>query len=387
MTLAKAAGGMARLRLLLAIGGFIAGSGAALADDNPLEHSLTFTLQQNYIMAEGVFEADSSAQFDQFLANNGHADGVWNIPLFIHSGGGDLGQALIIGYTLRGHAMSTVAFDFCASACTYMMMGGVNRVVAKNTQYGVHQFYSEKALATPDTPFFSAQEVSQQQNLLASLHDYADEMGVKPRIVDIASHTAPSGATWLSHQQLVDLGVDNVPSTDPEGQSAEAIAIPGVTDGAVTDQSDAAFLESLKIPEDSPPVKLVGIASYNAKALARRVIMAETLALPDLEASLTNAYGMRVRTLNGVVDEAVVVAEKRRMAQSWGVRRRTIEENSVVADCDSVGISCTVTGIFSSELGLDENSFIATSHWRFTCEVMLPLTLPRVTSETLEQVE
>jgi hypothetical protein len=366
----------------------LGGAPQAAADDlgDALDQPLSFTLKDGMISAEGAFEVDSAIVFLKFLAENGKLTDSWNIPLFIRSPGGALDAAKAIGAMVRSHDMSVVAYDLCASACTYMMMGGVNRVVAKNTRFGVHQFSFEAASAEPDKPFFSANDIAKQQDDVASLHDYADEMGVNPRVVDVASHTRPDGITWLTRQQLVDFRIDNVQSADPEGQEANAITIPGVTEPQVAAGGDISILEALKIHVDKPKIKITSIAAASAIGLTRRVILAETLALPDLENALDKAYGLHVEYNGGLRNGDEVVADKRRKASSWGVRRREIDDSTLNATCDENGISCTVTGEFDSALGVSEGGFVSQSRWRFTCEVMLPLTLPRVTAETMVQV-
>ena len=82
-----------------------------------------------------------------------------------------------------------------------------------------------------------------------------------------------------------------------------------------------------------------------------------------------------------------VVAEKRRMVSEWGVRRRSIDENSLSVECEKDDLYCTVSGEYDYDLGVSEGGFISTARWRFTMDVMLPLVLPRVTSERVSKVE
>ena len=59
----------------------------AAPEDVP-DHDLSFVLKIGYILAEGVFVEDTAEKFKAFLAENGKADGTWNISLYIQSLGG-----------------------------------------------------------------------------------------------------------------------------------------------------------------------------------------------------------------------------------------------------------------------------------------------------------
>lgn len=73
-------------------------SSAVLAapEDVP-DHDLSFVLKVGYILAEGVFVEDTAEKFKAFLAENGKADGTWNISLYIQSLGGPLDAAMEMG--------------------------------------------------------------------------------------------------------------------------------------------------------------------------------------------------------------------------------------------------------------------------------------------------
>jgi len=46
-----------------------------------------------------------------------------------------------------------------------------------------------------------------------------------------------------------------------------------------------------------------------------------------------------------------------------------------------------VSGDYDYELGVEEGGFISKARWHFTMEVMLPLVLPRVTSEMVTKAD
>ncbi|MCA0433338.1 MAG: ATP-dependent Clp protease proteolytic subunit [Proteobacteria bacterium] len=342
----------------------------ALADD-----VMSFRMENGSIVATGAFALDTADSFRAFLAANGHAEGAWNTALFINSPGGNLVAALDMGRTIRERGISVVAVDLCASACTYMLMGGVNRVVTKDTRYAVHQFANGEALLNPEQPFYSAKDMEVFQALLADLHDYALTMGIDTQVVAIASRTPPDKVTVLTRAELLSYNVDNVPTANPEGQPREDVSIPGV----IGDSNVATILPPLPVQ----PIKFNGLAATVAEAMARRIVMAETLDGPGMEASLANTYAINVN-FNGQARSADdIMAEKRRMVADWGVRRRAIEDGSLEVHCSMNSIFCNVSGVYVYELGVSEDGFISKNRWRFSYEIILPLDMPRVTAETL----
>jgi len=356
-------------------------SAAARADDAWMQNVMTFSLEGDHIVAEGAFAPDTAGTFGAFLAANFPDNGPLNKALYIRSPGGALAAAVTMGETLRRRGMSVVAYDMCASACTYMLMGGINRVVTREAQYGVHQFSFGEAGADPDKPLFTARDVETHQIMVGELADYADAMGVDPRVVVVASRTPPKDMTFLTRQQLVAYKVDNVPVDNPDGQSNSNVMIPGVTE-----QQSAAAPASTSIFE-SLQIRPHRIASTIALATARRLVMAETQDLVAMEESLANSYASNSEYNGRLMSGDAVVAEKRRMVSEWGVRRRNIHEDTLSATCEEDDLYCTVTGEYDYALGLSETGFISESRWRFTMEVILPLVLPRVSEERVTKAE
>jgi hypothetical protein len=268
-----------------------------------------------------------------------------------------------------------------------MMMGGVNRVVTKGTLYGIHQISFTGPEADPNAPIFSPSFMVEFQKNIATLQDYVDEMGVNPRIIGLASKTPPDDIDWLTREELIAMRVENVPYTEDDGQSYEALNIPGVTGEETFD------LSSLELPtiynqlSGTPPIKLESLAKGVAQSLARRVVLAETQSVDEMERSLLNSYALSVDYNGQRWSGAEILAEKRRMIKDWGVRRRVIDENTVNVDCTDGDAACTVTGEYTSELGLSEDGFISKARWRFSCEVIMPMSAPRVVRETSELLQ
>ena len=352
----------------------------AAPEDVP-DHDLSFVLKDGYILAEGVFVDDTAEKFKLFLADNGKAEGAWNIPLYIQSLGGSLGAAMEMGQMLREHGMSTVSFNWCASACTYMMMGGVNRVVAKDGVYAVHQFSYDNSI-DPQKLVYSNADLQHFQDLVASLNDYTKALGVDPEVVSIASHTPPSTTTNLTREQLVKLVVENVPTDQPDGQDIAAIAIPGVN------APDKKILEELALP-DTPNVfsiKPHGLTKLAAQGVVRRLILAQTEDVASLKKTLSARYGNYMLANGEPISRENLVAKHASFAKEWAYRSREIDPNSLNTTCQDNDVACTVTGEFNDAYGIAEDGVVVKSRYRFSYTIMLPLSLPAVTVEQIEKV-
>ena len=354
---------------------------ASAAPEDVPDHDLNFVLKDGYILAEGVFVEDTAEKFKTFLIENGKAEGTWNIPLYIQSLGGSLGAALEMGQMLREHGMSTVSFNWCASACTYMMMGGVNRVVAKEGVYAVHQFSFDNSI-DPQKAVYSNNDLQAFQDQVASLHDYANQMGVDAQVVSIASHTPPSTTTNLTREQLVKLKVDNVPTDQAEGQELTSIAIPGVN------APDQKILEQLALPETSnnQTIEPHGLSKLAAQGVARRLILAQTEDVDSLRQTLSARYGNYMLANGEPISRENLVAKHSSFAKEWKYRAREIDQNSLNTTCQDNDVACTVTGEFDDAYGVAEDGVVVKNRYRFSYTIMLPLSLPAVTVEQIEKV-
>jgi hypothetical protein len=330
------------------------------------EDRMTFTLDNGVIIADGPYVADTPQEFQSFVAANGPpAEEPWNTVMYVTSPGGDLVGAIEMGKLIRARGLSVVAHGLCASACTYMVMGGVNRVVTRDARYAVHQFFDPRATDQAQ-PYYSPEMMSAYLALLAELYVYAKSLGVDDTVVTIASQTPPATTTDLTREQLVTYLVDNVPTDAAEGQELGSISIPGVT-------------TQVAVPRQ-PEISLEPLPHIISKALSRRVIMAETLGPVGMEVNLLNAYGIKVEYNGTWVPAQTVLDEKRALVANWSVRRREIDEASWLVTCEDNNISCTVTGEFTYDFGL-EGATVTTDRWRFEHRVTLPLALPRITAE------
>lgn len=173
-----------------------------------------------HILAEGTIEADSSIKFIRFLAaKHIYPYGLPPKPtVCFTSNDGELLGAVNLGNKIREFGFDTCVepssrrfehntlqmkeFDpkdaVCASACVFALAGGVIREVRKGARVGVHQGANWKVGET-------ATQLS-----ITSLAGYLELMGVKGKLLDIASAYPPNQIYWLSTKEIHHLGLQNI---------------------------------------------------------------------------------------------------------------------------------------------------------------------------------
>src|SRR5690606_20228716 len=95
-----------------------------------------------WIDAIGDVTASTPTDFANFLARTPHPPQAIRFT----SPGGNLLAGLKLGEIIRQHKFNTEAV-FCASACAYAFLGGVERSYADGqSKFGVHRFYHNQAM-------------------------------------------------------------------------------------------------------------------------------------------------------------------------------------------------------------------------------------------------
>jgi hypothetical protein len=74
------------------------------------------------VMFAGEFESGDGQRIIAALEETGAA------ALGLNSVGGLVSEAQMVGYYLRSHNLDTIAGEVCASACTFALAGGVDRL-------------------------------------------------------------------------------------------------------------------------------------------------------------------------------------------------------------------------------------------------------------------
>jgi membrane-bound ClpP family serine protease len=133
--------------------------------------------------------------------------------ILLSSPGGDLGQALIMGETIRTHGLTTavgtadssgeVRPAYCASACVLVFAGGKTRYGVKGSALGVHRFVTTTPVRDP---------TDEAQQTTGMVLNYMTRMGVSSSVVEAMSET--SDVRWLAPREALAMNL----ITDPLGQ-------------------------------------------------------------------------------------------------------------------------------------------------------------------------
>jgi hypothetical protein len=148
------------------------------------------------------------------------------------------------------------------SACAYAFLGGVDRQVSENEEYGVHQFYREDALSQPTTPVLSAKDYAEAQRLQSELFEYVEAMSADPRLVSLASSAPPWGQMrYLDRNELKDLKVVSTSLLGPKW-SLEPGGADGLLAGITRTQRGEMFKLIVQCTQGSNLAQLV-VVDYN----------------------------------------------------------------------------------------------------------------------------
>lgn len=137
---------------------------------------------QNLVSYSGPVERGDYATFVAKVAN------LNNAIVLLSSGGGDLQAGLKIGQYVREHGFITEVpkLQICASACSFIWLGGKERVVSDGARVGFHAVYLNDGVKT----------ISSSGNALVGA--YMSRLGFNDLAIQFATDAAPSDIRWLS---------------------------------------------------------------------------------------------------------------------------------------------------------------------------------------------
>jgi hypothetical protein len=126
-----------------------------------------------------------------------------NLPVLLHSPGGDLSGGLNLGLAFRA-AKSSVAVapgGDCISSCAYALFGGVTRKVLRGGRVGLHEFV-DVSRHRPDW-----RQARDRKIITRHLLVYAGDMGVSTKAVELALKTPYGETVFLSRWRLRNLRI------------------------------------------------------------------------------------------------------------------------------------------------------------------------------------
>ena len=177
-----------------------------------------------WIVADGEIDIDSAETFRNFITSNNVSDP--RSVVLLNSPGGSLFGGMALGEVIRefkfgtqvGHSIpdpphtgnyvtETEAPGVCLSACAFTFLGGTFRT-ASDRVLGVHQHYTDEALAEPTAKQFTAKDISTQQIIAGILADYIVRMGVDARFLTKASLAPPQSMYLFTTSELDEFGIN-----------------------------------------------------------------------------------------------------------------------------------------------------------------------------------
>jgi hypothetical protein len=141
------------------------------------------------VMFSGEFESGDSQRIIAALEENGAA------VLGLNSVGGLVSEAQMVGYYLRSHNLNTIAGEICASACTFALAGGVDRLAIEGARIGLHQSYSPGGGGS----------LEDGQRLVGNYIRYFQSMGVDAEVVALAATMPSEGIHWIDPERAIEL--------------------------------------------------------------------------------------------------------------------------------------------------------------------------------------
>lgn len=162
---------------------------------------LSFTMHADaelgeFLLLNGGIERDDAKRLESFLAV------LENPPLTValSSPGGIVEEALEIGKVLRERQIKTAVLPgmACVSACPYILAGGAERRVSRNSIVGLHQHYYETPGYMP--VYFAVNDIQRGQG---KTMEYLIEMGVNPGIMAHGLSTPPNDIYVLVEEELL----------------------------------------------------------------------------------------------------------------------------------------------------------------------------------------
>lgn len=299
--------------LVLAVGAIVA---AATGRVEALEYKpVTSPGQQTFLLVSGEFGINEPLNaFSNAVASSGAVAIVFDSP------GGSVGTAMQIGRMIRAAGLDTVQLRQleCASACSLAFMGGVHRA-ADPGSIGVH-----RSSFAPDSGMSADEAVASVQAVTALVMSYMSDMGVDPRLMQMALSYDRSDMRYLSASEMADLKLTTVAATRTPLDTSQLPArpTPAPEPNAVAKQqmesAAVAFIKGL-------------IESHGANA---------QLALAQVQAS----YALSVDYYGKWTDLNAIIEDKMNYFQRWPERVYRVHDNSVMATC--ANDQCMVSGVY-----------------------------------------
>jgi hypothetical protein len=185
-----------------------------------------------WVQASGRISPETPARFEAFAREHR----LQGVTVALESGGGSMLDALRAGRAFRAAGVNTIVGrtvvragsgadatlvthgTLCASACTYLFLGGVERRFPVTARFGVHQFTPRiGADGRPVSERPNEQDFMGAQQVSAHLAVYIQEMGADARLM-LAAASVPYGQQlrFLRPSEIAELRAGAAVNVDRE---------------------------------------------------------------------------------------------------------------------------------------------------------------------------
>ena len=265
-----------------------------------------------FLVVSGEFAVNEPlTAFSNAVASSGARIIVFNSP------GGSVGSAIQLGRMIRAAGLNTLQVrQFqCVSACSLAFLGGVRRA-AEPGSIGVHQ-----GSYGPDSGMTTDQAVASIQAGTAQIMSYMTEMGVDPKLMELALSYEKSDMRYLSASEMAELRVTNFEVTQPPVAASQAPPVTPAPDANAKQQLESAAVAFIR--------GLIEHHGDNAE-----------LALAQVQSS----YAPTVDYYGKLTDLGSIIQDKRNYFQRWPERGYKVRNNSLMVTC--ANDRCMVSGVY-----------------------------------------
>jgi len=301
--------------LLLSAGSVVA---AATCQVEALEYTPASTPGgQPILVVSGEFRANEPLNtFNGTVLTSGARVIVFNSP------GGNVGSAIRLGRMIRAAGLDTLQVRQlqCASACSLAFLGGVHRD-AEPGSIGVH-----RAFLKPADGMSNEEAAARVQLGTAAITSYVVEMGVDPKLMELASSYDQHDIKYLSASEMAELRVTNVASSQSPADISQVSTGP-----------DPA---PMPVPAPDASQQPESIAVAFVRDLIEHHGDNNDFALAQVQAS----YAPTVDYYGKVTNLSSIIQEKRKYYRRWPERGYSVHNDSIVVTC--ANDRCMVTGIY-----------------------------------------
>ncbi|TGP50465.1 hypothetical protein EN873_25220 [bacterium M00.F.Ca.ET.230.01.1.1] len=269
------------------------------------------------LVVSGEFDANESLNgFNRAVVSSGARVIVFNSP------GGNVGSAIRLGRMIRAAGLDTLQVHQlqCASACSLAFLGGIHRF-AEADSIGIH-----RAFLKPADGMSTQEAEARVQFGTAAIISYVIEMGVDPKLIELASNYGKRDLRYLSAGEMAELRVTNIAANRPPTDTSQVPAVPN------------------PVPEPAPAPDARQRPESIAVAFARDLIERhgdnDDFAIAQVQAS----YAPKVDYYGKPTSLRSIVQDKRNYYKHWPNRVSNVRDESIAVTC--ADDRCMVSGVY-----------------------------------------